>query len=361
VIKINVAVMGAGLSGLTCAIIMEKHGLKPTIYENRSEAGDRFVNCEIMLSALTKPIDDTIKFLAEEYEIYLQPQHNIQKLILYSEKEKAEIEGQLGFTNMRGRHDNSFEKQLARQVNSKIIYNSNLTYEELTSKHSHVILATGDAAYASKIQDYRKDLTVTLKGAIIKGKFDPYTVYAWLNNKLAPKGYGYLIPISHTKANIVIGFPEYPETIKFDINKLWANFAKDVSQKLNQKITITDHFEVNNYIIGVCEKPRIGNTFFVGNNFGSIMPFLGFGQFAAIMSGVFAGYDLCGKGDYIKLTKTLRESYQESLVLRNTLEKMDNHKYDFLIKNLNYSFTKQVFTGKRNYLKAISKILDFFV
>ena len=353
--------MGAGLSGLSCAITLEQHGIKPTVYENRSEPGDRFVNCEIMLSALTKPINDVIKYLSEEYNIYLQPQHNIQQLILYSENEKAKINGQLGFTNLRGRHSNSFDKQLARQLKSPIIFDSSFTYEQLTSQHTHVILATGDAEYAMKLQKYQKDLTVTLKGAIIKGEFDPYTVYGWLNNKLAPKGYGYLIPLSHTKANIVIGVPEYPQTKRYDIDELWDNYRMEVSQKLNQSFLITDTFEVKNYIIGLCKKGRIGNTFFVGNNFGSIMPFLGFGQFAAILSGIFAAHDLLGIGDYNKLTKSIRDSYHESITLRRTMEKMDNSKYDILVKSLQHNPPQKIFTGKRNYLKAISKLLDLFV
>ncbi|HLV08660.1 MAG TPA: NAD(P)-binding protein, partial [Halanaerobiales bacterium] len=111
-IKIKVAIMGAGLSGLACARILEENGVTPTIFEKRSELGDRFVNCEILLSILSKPLDDIIKHLSDKYSIYLRPQSAIRKLIIHSENEKAEIKGNLGFTNLRGRTDNSFEKQL---------------------------------------------------------------------------------------------------------------------------------------------------------------------------------------------------------------------------------------------------------
>jgi flavin-dependent dehydrogenase len=46
----NIAIMGAGLSGLACAITLEKHGITPEIYESRSRVGDRFVNWEVLLS-----------------------------------------------------------------------------------------------------------------------------------------------------------------------------------------------------------------------------------------------------------------------------------------------------------------------
>src|SRR5690554_5129490 len=123
--------MGAGLSGLACARILEKNGITPTIFEKRSELGDRFVNCEILLSILSKPLNDIIKHLSDKYSIYLKPQSIIRKLIIHSENEKAEIMGNLGFTNLRGRTDNSFEKQLGAQVKSEIIFSSSYSYEEL--------------------------------------------------------------------------------------------------------------------------------------------------------------------------------------------------------------------------------------
>lgn len=88
--------MGAGLSGLACAIILEKNGILPTIFEKRNTVGDRFINGEIFLSILTKPINDAIAYFSDSYGIFLQPISHIHKLVLYSEHQKAEINGQLG-------------------------------------------------------------------------------------------------------------------------------------------------------------------------------------------------------------------------------------------------------------------------
>lgn len=353
--------MGAGLSGLSCAITLEKNGISPFIFEKRCQVGDRFVNCEIILSVLHKQFDDSLSYFSNEYNIYLQPTSNINKLIVYSENEKAIIEGNLGFTNLRGRDQDSFEKQLASQVNNKINFNSTYSYEQLLNDYTHVVVATGDAAYSEKNQGYKEKITVTLKGATIVGDFDRRTVMAWLNYDLAPKGYGYLIPISEKEANIVIGYPEYSENMTKDPQLLWEIFYQDVCEKLEQDFKITDNFQIRKYMLGICSQPRIGNSFFTGNCFGSIMPFLGFGQFASIMTGVYAAYDLCGLGNYNKLTKSLKKSFYHSLTLRKGLEKLDNSKLDWLVKSLDGKLGNKLFNSKYDFLKIASYLLKPWV
>lgn len=46
----KVAIMGAGLSGLACAIRLEQLGIYPDIFEKRGSIGDRFVNGEVLLT-----------------------------------------------------------------------------------------------------------------------------------------------------------------------------------------------------------------------------------------------------------------------------------------------------------------------
>ncbi|MFW6270799.1 MAG: NAD(P)-binding protein, partial [Bacillota bacterium] len=135
--------MGAGLSGLSCALILEKYGIEPVIFEKRSEVEDRFINCEILLNNLYHPINDGLIHLKDNYDIYLRPQHYINKLFIHSENNQAEIKGKIGYTNLRGRASSSFGKQLAGQLKkSKIKFNSNKNYQELKSKYSHIVLAT---------------------------------------------------------------------------------------------------------------------------------------------------------------------------------------------------------------------------
>jgi flavin-dependent dehydrogenase len=86
------------------------------------------------------------------------------------------------------------------------------------------------------------------------------------------------------------------------------------------------------------------------------MPFLGFGQGSAMLSGIYAGLDICGKTKYEKEMKKLRNSYYDSLALRHAMEKMNNDDYDKLLRILKTSLGKKVFTNKKlNFLKYAAK------
>ncbi|WP_254901700.1 NAD(P)/FAD-dependent oxidoreductase [Thalassobacillus devorans] len=116
----NIAIIGAGLAGLSCALTLEKHGYSPDIFEKRKKVGDRPLIGEAMSPLLHRPIDDAIKYLSETHDIHLKPTTNIQKIFVHSPNETSFLEGHLGYTNKRGKDKNSYERQLAEQVKSPI-------------------------------------------------------------------------------------------------------------------------------------------------------------------------------------------------------------------------------------------------
>ncbi|MCM3672070.1 NAD(P)/FAD-dependent oxidoreductase [Mesobacillus maritimus] len=358
----EVAIMGAGLSGLACAITLEKNGITPTIFEKRSKVGDRFVNGEALLDIFTRPVQDCIASLSNDYGIYLKPTSAIQRMELFSKNEHAVIEGHLGFTNIRGRNHDSFESQLEQQTEAIIHYNSEKTYEQLLSEYTHVVMSTGDGAYAKKTNNFREDLSVSIKGATVEGSFDKNTVMAWIDYDISPFGYCFLIPYSEKEANISIAIPELAENADVEISDRWDTFYSMVQSQLKQKLPITDQFQITRYLMGICNLARIGNTFYVGNNFGTMMPFMGFGQYASIVSGVYAAYDLCGLGSYEELTKPLRQSYEDSLVLRRAMEQISNEGLDLVIRSLNGYWGGKLFLTKAiNPIRVASYLLRPYI
>ena len=338
----EVAIIGAGISGLTCAITLEKNGITPTIFEKRNSVGDRFVNAEAMFSILNRPNKESLPCIAEKYHINLKPIDKIDELFIHSKNELGAINGEIGYSNVRGRHEYSFESQLEKQVKCSINFNSTHEYEQLCKEFEYVVLATGDGEYACNLGNYRSDLTCTMKGATVSGKFVKSNPHVWLNYEILPKGVAWLIPFSETEANLVIGYPDYPDNIKLDINHIWEKFYSLVCKNLDQNFITTDGFEITKYMMGICDKPKIDNTYFVGNCFGTISPAFGFGQYTSILTGIYSAYDICGLGAYEELVKPLFENYNHSLQLRRFLENLTDDEIDFQVKNLDNKITNKL-------------------
>lgn len=338
----RVAILGAGISGLSCAISLEKQGVAPVIFEKRNCPGDRFVNAEAMFSILNRPVKDCIPYLANKYDIHLSPIDEVEKLVLHSKNKTGSINGKIGYTNIRGRQENSFECQLARQVKSEIKYHSVMDYQQAVKDFDYVILATGDGAYSSQLGNYRCDLTCSIKGALVEGVFETTTPHVWFNCALLPKGYAWVIPYSEKEANMVIAYPDYPENEALDINQIWNSFYDLACKDLDQNFRITDQFEIRHYLMGICNSPKINQTYFVGNCFGALSPGLGFGQFTSILTGIYAAYDICGLGKYETFVKPLFKNYKNSLVLRRFLERLDDDRFDLLVNSVNLKLIDSV-------------------
>lgn len=330
----EIAIMGAGLSGLSCAITLEQYGIKPIIFEKRNRVGDRFVNGEATFSMFNRPVKDELQYLKDKYNIHLTPTDMVKKLIVHSKNKVGSIDENLGYINIRGRHENSYECQLEKQINSTINYNSEYEYEQLCKEFEYVILATGDGAYATKLGNYRCDLTCTIKGATVEGEFLTSIAHVWFNYDIIPKGYAWLIPFNEKEANLVIAYPDYPNNIKLDINNMWENFFHLACKDLDSNLKITDRFEITRYLMGICERPKLDNTYFVGNCFGTISPGLGFSQFTSILTGIYSAYDLCNLAKYEELSKPLINNYNNSISLRRFLEGLSDDQLDSIVTNL---------------------------
>jgi len=351
------AIMGAGLSGLCCAYILEKYGYHFDIYENRSCAEDRFADCEMIMELLNQPVRDIFSFLAREYGLYLKAANVINKIVIKSQKETAEIPAFAGYITVRGNYEDSLEKQLASNIKRKIYYGSEKTLEELKKYYDYVVLASGDGSYTENVRKYTTHIPLNIREATIEGDFDPHTVIVWLNNNFAPQGYSYLIPFNQQEANIAIIYPDYEHNKKYYIDRLWDNLLNS----LNFRFHTINNFLITDYKVGIADKLRADNILFAGNCYCSGIPFLGFGQVSAILSGIYAGLDICEKTRYESRMRKLKNSYYYSLSLKREMEKMNNKQFDKIVKLLRSPLGRTMFHSKGlsllKYAAAVSSIL----
>ncbi|WP_315673809.1 hypothetical protein [Clostridium sp. 19966] len=108
--------------------------------------GDRFVNAEATFSILNRPIKDDLQYLKENYDINLTPTDMIKKLVIHSKNQIGSIDEAIDYANIRGRHKNSYECQLEKQVKAKINFNSAYEYKDLCKEFEYVVLATGEGS-----------------------------------------------------------------------------------------------------------------------------------------------------------------------------------------------------------------------
>ncbi|KHE72089.1 NAD(P)-binding protein [Halobacillus sp. BBL2006] len=353
----KIAIMGAGLSGLACALTLEKNGYHADIFEKRGMVGDRMIFAEGVSSIFHTPIDDYIKFLSETYDIHLKPTGNISKTYIHSKNETASLEGNLGFINMRGKHPESYEMQFAEQIHSPIHLHSKKIYEEISKEYTHVVVATGDPSDVQRIQPFDVAYKASFKGATVAGSFKRNEIHTWFNNDFAPKGMSYLLPHSDTEASFILVYPQYPENQVKDKEKLWQEGFSFAEASLQQKLNVTSDYSLKDFIIGKSAYPRIGNTFFVGNCLGCISPFIGFGEFTAILTGIYAAEDICGIESYEKQTKHVFQKYHDSLTLRRIIEHSSNEQLDRVVRSLQVEFLGKALTSPRfQLLKLLGKI-----
>lgn len=91
----KVAIIGAGISGLSCAIELERHGIKPIILEKRAHVGEALDYSTIWPRIINRTITDSLKYIKQEYSLELTPLNRIKKMIMFSTDHSAIERGSL--------------------------------------------------------------------------------------------------------------------------------------------------------------------------------------------------------------------------------------------------------------------------
>ena len=325
----RVAIVGAGLSGLACAFRLEQQGFQGTvdIYEKKSGVGHANIFLEFISELFHRPIDDLFVHLASEYKLYLLPHQTIYNSQSFGPTKSTIYEGYIGHVVVRGNHENSLEKQLAKNIKTPIKFNQAVDINEIKKQYDMVVAATGRLQDVPQALGARIDRYVEFYHGLIKGSFDDRMTKVWFNNKYASKGYAFQLTLDESTAMVSVASPDE----QFNLAKGWSTFIEEV---FGSEAELTELHHIKNFAIGRPNRYSFENLLFVGNVGGGVTPAMGFGLHNAILSGIYAADSILKHEDYEAKMRHLDQEYNWSLTLRNALEQMDDQHYDVLVDGI---------------------------
>ncbi len=333
----KVAIIGAGISGLSCAYTLEKYGITPIIFERNSFIGEQWAHVGLTLKVFHRPINDVVKFFKNQFDIKINPLHSINTIIHHSPNKNIAIKGNFGYSFYRGKEPYSFKKQLHSHLKkTKIVFNTFADYKELCKKYDYVVIANGSNIFTEELGCWQTWLTAEAIGAIVLGDFDPATIEMWINKDYCNSGYAYLAPINEKKAVLILAITNI---VKEQAKEYWELFL--YTENINYKIV--EEFQVSHKKPGFAYPHAINNILFAGNAGGAIDPFLSFGQIDSVIQGCLAAKAIAKGKDYDILLKSVTKNHLRIHEFRKAFNRLENSDYDKLVSLISSPGFKQFF------------------
>jgi len=343
---LKVAIIGAGLAGLSCAIELEKNNIAPTIFETKSFIGDIETHITASLNMRDRPIRDWVKYCDEVFGIKLTPVNTIKTITHHLPKKTTVVRGKnLGYFFKRGNEPDSVIAQLRSQLKtSEIRLSENCDYEELAKEYDYVVIANGECNFTKELGCWQERVSGWVRGAVVTGSFNPNEIIMWMDRKYSNKGYAYLTPFSANKASIVLYVPYISEQ---EIDHYWELFLYSE----NIRYTILEEFKKLHHS-GNVYPHRYENIFLAGTSGGAIDSFLGFGQVDSITHGVNAGKAIANGVDYEELIKKTVQSTTDIWEIRKAFDRASNMDYDKMFSAIGTLGVKQlIYNTPINFFK----------
>ncbi|MBE3587200.1 MAG: FAD-dependent oxidoreductase [Thermoanaerobacteraceae bacterium] len=319
----RIAIIGAGTSGLCCAIELERHGIAPAIFEQSNRPGGVFAHVGGILQLMNRPIKDQLAYLYHQLRLRVQPLATLKKIIMHTPNTTRTITGQLGYLILKGQDEESLEGQLFNLLQTPVFFNHYADWREMARHYDYVVVANGTPQVARTLGCWQEILKTWVRGAIVLGNFDPHTLIVWFNTKYCRSTYAYLTPFNSQRASLIL---IVTESNADEIEEKWRLFWE--IEGFNYPVV--ENFSLQ-HVSGYCYPPQVGNVLLAGNAGGFMEPFLGFGLMAAVRSGIYAGRALARGESYTDLTHDLRGQIIQALALRRMLNGMTNADYDRVV------------------------------
>lgn len=344
----RVAIIGAGVAGLACAIELERHGIKPQIFEKNYRIGNPFSYSPFILDFIFRPVKKPLAVLKKQCSINLKPISDIRLMKVCGPSTQFTIQGKLGYSLLRGQEIHSIECQMASQLKSPIQFNSPVRPKDLVKQFNYVVVATGESEYAKNLEIWQGTYSSWIRGASILGRFNPQEITLWFNTNYAKNGYAYMVPMGTEKATLLLNVSN---TTQDELPLFWQSFLQQ--EGLDPKIVVLWDVAYNTSLV---YPRRVGNTFFIGNSGGFVTSWLGQGIFPSIVSGIEAARSIALNQDFQKQVNELNKIMERQARFRQLWDKFDNKNLDLALRLINNPLIKfPLYQTNLNFFKVFDR------
>lgn len=330
----RVAIIGAGLSGLSCAFELKKHDIVPTIFEQSSQIGDDLCTVCIKLRVFNRWISDPLKKLSELYGLNIKPLSHINSIEIKTPTRSLNVRGNHGYIIKRGIEPDSIENQITAQAEVQVQCGKAANIDEVRNDFDYAVVATGNNTIAKELGVWVNTFTAQARYVTVAGDFKTDKSVIWFNTKYAKNGFCYLIPKTSKQAVIVLVVNGINQN---ELDYYWKEFL--MTERIEYPILESKDTE---HSCGFLKQYNVGNVYFVGNTAGLTDDFIGFGAINSIESGILAARSIAKKLNYEKQLKPIIENMVKLHEYRTALNTLDNTNLDTILTIINLPVLKQL-------------------